>query len=151
MRRCPWSGFFKNIEKATKHSISQLKAHKFQYERRRIRTVYSVYSFVAFVKERLFHQISFCPRKEVILSVVHMLHRREDRRLTFGNTFRQLPTSHSGHPGDLCVPRLPGMKGFVDQWMELTLKNFSLNTSCNATKCWVGGDEPRPLKVSQRR
>ena len=83
--------------------------------------------------------------------MLYIVHRREDRRLTFGNTFRQLPTSHSGHPGDLCVPRLPGMNGFVDEWMELTLKNFSLNTSCNATKCWVGGDEPRPLKVSQRR
>ena len=35
-------------------------------------------------------------------------------RLTFVNPIRQLPTSHPRHPGDLCVPRLPGLY----EWMR---------------------------------
>ena len=41
------------------------------------------------------------------------------QQLTFVNTFRQLLASDSGHPGDMCVPRLPGKYEWMDWWMGL--------------------------------
>ena len=61
--------------------------------------------------------------------------RREDMRLTFVNTLRQLPSSHPRRPGDLCLPRLPGLYQWMldgwfygmDLWMDCwVILNFIL-------------------------
>ena len=67
--------------------------------------------------------------------VLYAAHSREDMRLTFVNTLRQLPSSHPRRPGDLCLPRLPGLYQWMldgwfygmDLWMDCwVILNFIL-------------------------